>query len=232
MTPPRARAVLVDIEGTTTDLRFVHDTLFPLARRELPRYVIQHFTSPEVEAVRAAIRLAGARSTASVTPREVVDTLLAWIDQDRKETSLKALQGKIWRAAYEAGALRSHVYSDVAPAFQRWIEAGIGLYVFSSGSVEAQKLLFGHTEAEDLNPYLTGYFDTTTGPKREPESYRLIGRAIDRAPDEVLFLSDVTDELDAAREAGMKTLQLFRPGIPRDAASTHDAAETFDSIVL
>lgn len=224
------RAVLVDIEGTTTDLRFVHDTLFPLSRRELPAYVAEHATSAEVRAARAAIAKEDGRSPESVPLSEVIHTLLAWIDQDRKETSLKALQGKLWRAAYEAGTLKSHVYPDVEPAFQRWKAAGLSVHVYSSGSVEAQQLLFAHTGVGDLTRYLDGYFDTTTGPKRDPESYRRIARESARAPAEVLFLSDVTAELDAAAEAGMRTAQLLRPGAARDAASRHEAAESFDAI--
>jgi enolase-phosphatase E1 len=224
------RAVLVDIEGTTTDLRFVHDTLFPLARRELPRYVAEHASSAEVRAARAAIAAPDARSPESVPLAEVIRTLLAWIDEDRKETSLKALQGKIWREAYAVGALKSHVYPDVEPAFQRWTAAGLRVHVFSSGSVEAQRLLFAHTEASDLTRYIDEYFDTTTGPKRDPESYRLIAGRVSCAPEEVLFLSDITAELDAAAEAGMKTVQLLRPGAARDAASRHEFAESFDAI--
>ncbi|WP_434046198.1 MULTISPECIES: acireductone synthase [Sorangium] len=227
-----ARAVLVDIEGTTTDVRFVHETLFSVARRDLAGYVSAHAGSPEVEAARGAVaRERGAREEA-VSDGELAAVLLAWIDEDRKETSLKALQGKIWRSAYESGGLRSHVYPDVEPALRRWRDSGVTLAVFSSGSVEAQELLFRHTTAGDLTGLFTRFFDTTTGPKREAAAYQRIAEALGVRPGEVLFLSDVAAELDAAAAAGMRAAQILRPGTARDAGGRHAVAERFDEIAV
>ncbi|WP_437612516.1 acireductone synthase [Sorangium sp. So ce834] len=227
-----ARAVLVDIEGTTTDVRFVHETLFSVARRDLAAYVSAHAGSPEVEAARSAVARERGAPAQAVSDGELAAALRAWIDEDRKETALKALQGKIWRSAYESGGLRSHVYADVAPALRRWRERGATLAVFSSGSVEAQKLLFQHTTSGDLTGLFTAFFDTTTGPKREAGAYQRIAEALGVQPGEVLFLSDVAAELDAAAAAGMRTVQLLRPGTAREPGSRHAAAERFDEIAV
>ncbi|WP_437591728.1 acireductone synthase [Sorangium sp. So ce1000] len=227
-----ARAVLVDVEGTTTDVRFVHETLFSVARRDLAAYVSAHGGSPEVEAARRAVARERGEGEQAVSDGELAAALLAWIDQDRKETTLKALQGKIWRSAYASGGLRSHVYEDVAPALRRWRDLGVTLAVFSSGSVEAQELLFRHTTAGDLTGLFTAFFDTTTGPKREAGAYARIAEALGLRPGDVLFLSDVVAELDAAAAAGMRTVQLLRPGTARDAESRHPVAEGFDEIAV
>ncbi|WP_437757874.1 acireductone synthase [Sorangium sp. So ce1389] len=227
-----ARAVLVDIEGTTTDVRFVHETLFSVARRDLAAHVCGHAGSPEVEAARGAVARERGVSAAAVSDGELAAALLSWIDEDRKETSLKALQGKIWRSAYESGGLRSHVYPDVEPALRRWRDLGVTLAVFSSGSVEAQELLFRHSTAGDLTGLFTRFFDTTTGPKREPGAYEKIAEALGVRPGEVLFLSDVAAELDAAAEAGMRTVQILRPGTARDTGGRHAVAETFDQVAV
>ncbi|WP_437679240.1 acireductone synthase [Sorangium sp. So ce131] len=232
MAAPSARAVVVDVEGTTTDVRFVHDTLFPLARRELPAYVAAHPGSPEVEAARSAVARERGLGAEAVGQDELTAALLAWIDADRKETALKALQGKIWRSAYESGGLRSHVYPDVEPALRRWRDLGVTLAVFSSGSVEAQRLLFRHTTSGDLSGLFAAFFDTTTGPKREPAAYQRIAAALGLPPGDVLFLSDIVAELDAAAAAGMRTVQLLRPGTARDAEPRHAVAERFDEIAL
>ncbi|MGK3965841.1 acireductone synthase [Sorangium sp. So ce118] len=227
-----ARAVLVDIEGTTTDVRFVHETLFSVARRDLAAHVSAHAGSPEVEAARGAVARERGVSAAAVGDGELAAALLAWIDEDRKETSLKALQGKIWRSAYESGGLRSHVYPDVEPALRRWRDLGVTLAVFSSGSVEAQELLFRHSTAGDLTGLFTRFFDTTTGPKREAAAYERIAEALGLRPGEVLFLSDVAAELDAAVKAGMRTVHIVRPGTARDAGGRHAVAERFDEIAV
>ncbi len=220
------RAVLTDIEGTTTDIAFVHRVLFPLARAGMPDFVSARPADPAVAAVRRAIAAEAGREEASVTLGEVIAKLQAWIDADVKDTALKAIQGALWREAYARGALRSHVYDDVEPALCRWQAAKIPVYVFSSGSVEAQRSLFGHTTAGDLTGYFAGYFDTTTGPKKEVASYARIAEAIGEAPGGVLFLSDVTAELDAARAAGMQTMLLVRPGAAV-AGGEHRSVETF-----
>jgi enolase-phosphatase E1 len=228
------RAVVVDVEGTTTDIAFVHCRLFPLARAEMPRFVHAHADDPDhaasIEAVRRAVARE-ARAPASVTLDEVVERLVAWIDADAKETALKALQGAIWREAYAAGGLQSHVYDDVEPAFRRLAAAGVPIHVYSSGSIEAQRLLFRHSTAGDLTGYLAGYFDTTTGPKREAASYARIAATIGLPPGEVLFVSDVLAELSAARAAGMQTRWMVRPGTAEVEAPGHARAASFDEIV-
>jgi enolase-phosphatase E1 len=221
------RAILTDIEGTTTDIAFVHRVLFPLARAAMSGFVSGHAEDPAVAAVRRTLAAEAGRGEASVTLDEVTDRLVAWIDADVKDTALKAIQGAIWREAYARGALRSHVYDDVEPALRRWQAAKIPVYVFSSGSVEAQRSLFLHSVAGDLTGFFAGYFDTTTGPKKEAPSYARIAGAIGEAPGAVLFLSDVIAELDAARAAGMQTTLLARPGAATTDLHEHRRVETF-----
>ncbi|HXM33602.1 MAG TPA: acireductone synthase, partial [Pyrinomonadaceae bacterium] len=155
-----------------------------------------------------------------------------WLmDRDRKSTGLKALQGRIWQQGYADGKLKSQVFPDVPTAFERWHEAGLSLSIFSSGSILAQQLLFAHTEAGDLTWFLDRYFDTTTGPKSAAESYRDIAAALDQAPAQVVFISDVIVELEAARSAGMKTLLCVRPGShPQTLTHTHPSIRTFAEI--
>ncbi|HEY8553255.1 MAG TPA: acireductone synthase [Burkholderiales bacterium] len=221
------RAVLTDIEGTTSSLSFVKDVLFPYSREHLPAFVREHANDPEVRPL-----LDDARREAGASDDEaLIRALLEWIDADRKITALKALQGLIWEAGYRSGELRGHVYEDAHAALVRWRERGLRLYVFSSGSVKAQQLLFGHTPKGDLRPLFDGYFDTTTGAKKDPVAYRRIAEAIGFAPAEVLFLSDVKDELDAARAAGMSTCWVVRDGSPPERAD-HPIARRFDEIAL
>jgi enolase-phosphatase E1 len=227
------RALVTDIEGTTTDLAFVHDRLFPLARAEMPRFVRAHHLDPEHAASFAAVRRAAAgegRDPSTVSLDEVLAQLLAWMDADAKVTALKALQGAIWREAYAGGALTSHVYEDVAPAFRRLDAAGVRIHVYSSGSIEAQRLLFRHSAAGDLTPCLAGYFDTTTGPKKEAASYARIAAAIGVPAGEILFVSDAIAELDAARAAGMATLWMVRPGCSEVGPKGHAQASSFEGI--
>jgi enolase-phosphatase E1 len=208
------RAVLVDIEGTTTELSFVKEVLFPIARRGLAELVDGMGREPPY-------REALARLRASSEGGDVVAHLERLIDEDRKDSDLKLVQGAIWRRAYAEG-LRAHVYPDVAPALARWQARGLRLAVFSSGSVEAQRLLFAHSVAGDLTPCFSAWFDTTTGPKRDPEAYRRIARALELEPGEVCFLSDVAAELDAARAAGMTVVLVARDGAHAGAVSRFD----------
>lgn len=152
-----------------------------------------------------------------------------WIDEDRKATPLKALQGMIWREGYESGELKGHVYADTPEFLRRWHGRGLRLYVYSSGSVEAQKLIFGHTEFGDLTPLFSGYFDTRVGGKREAQSYRTILLDTGLSGPDVLFLSDIGEELDAARAAGMKTCQLLRDDKARPATA-HARARNFSEV--
>lgn len=204
------KAILTDIEGTTSAVSFVFDVLFPYAARHLPDFVRQHAAEPAVAAQLDAARAEAGESGADV--ERVIDILLGWIAEDRKATPLKALQGMVWEQGYRAGQLKGHVYPDAVEALKRWQEEGYRLYVYSSGSIQAQKLIFGCSDAGDLSPLFSGYFDTTSGPKREAASYGRIAEAIGLAAEDILFLSDVVQELDAAREAGMATCGLAREG--------------------
>lgn len=222
------RAIITDIEGTTSSISFVHDMLFPYARRALPDFVAAHRNDPEV---RRWLVKVGKEIDADPDSRDVIDTLLHWIDIDRKHTALKALQGLIWASGYESGAFRAHVYPEVAAKLREWRDAGLDLYVYSSGSVPAQRLFFGYSEAGDLTPLFSDHFDTEIGGKREQASYARILDAIGRTGEETLFLSDVVAELDAAREAGLRTILLER-GKPNADRNGHPAVRDFDAIVL
>jgi len=219
------RAVVTDIEGTTSALAFVHETLFPYARERLAGFVATRGADP---AVRAALDEARALLDAAATDGDVVRAMIEWIDADRKIAPLKALQGMIWEEGYRNGALRGHLYEDAARRLRAWHAQGLWLYVFSSGSVQAQRLLFAHTGYGDLTGLFSGFFDTRTGPKREAESYRAIARAAALPPAAMLFLSDTREELDAARAAGMATVWLVRGRAP-DPGAAHPQAADFDA---
>lgn len=222
MTP---RAIVTDIEGTTSSLAFVHDVLFPYSRARLADYVAAHGeeVTPILDAVRAE---AGAPS---LSADACVARLLEWHDADRKIAPLKTLQGMIWAEGYAAGKLKGHVYADAVEGLRRWHARGIALYVYSSGSVEAQKLLFGHSDHGDLTPLFSGYFDTGVGGKKEAASYRAIGEKLGVPPGEILFLSDVEAELAAAREAGFAVTLLARGGGVPDAG--FPVARSFEEIL-
>ena len=196
------RAILTDIEGTTSSITFVTETLFPYARARIADYVAAH---PE--------------TVVDVPGDDPVATLLGWMDVDAKETPLKALQGLIWGEGYVDGTLRGHIYPDAVAGLRRWHVAGVALYVFSSGSIAAQKLIFGYSIAGDLTPLFSGYFDTTTGPKREAASYAKITHAIGVSAADILFLSDTPAEIAAARGAGMAALLIDRDGRAGDVSS-------------
>lgn len=224
------RAVLTDIEGTTSSIAFVKDVLFPYAREHLLRFVETHRDDPEVARwLDATAHEAGIDDPRS---RRVTDTLLRWIDEDRKATPLKALQGMIWKAGYEAGDYKAHIYPEVPAKLRAWKARGLKLYVYSSGSVPAQQLFFGHTEAGDLAPLFDGWFDTEVGGKRERGSYLRIAEAIGLAPPAILFLSDIAAELDAARGAGMQALQLCRPPERCSETGMHPCVADFDTITI
>lgn len=204
------KAILTDIEGTTSAVSFVFDVLFPYAKAHLPAYVRMHADEEQVAAQVQAVREDSGEPGADV--ERVIEILLDWIAEDRKATPLKALQGMVWQQGYLAGELKGHVYPDAVEALRRWHAEGFRLYVYSSGSIQAQKLIFGRSEAGDLSSLFSGYFDTTSGPKREEASYRTIASAIGVAAHEILFLSDIVEELDAAQAAGMATCGLVRNG--------------------
>lgn len=228
------RVILTDIEGTTSSISFVKNVLFPYARQALPGFVAEHGQQPEVRRWLDAVatEIGGACQDSLVA-----ETLQGWIDQDRKHTALKALQGLIWDAGYRRGDYTAHFYPEVAPALKSWHASGLPLYVYSSGSVPAQKLFFGFSDAGDLSPLVSGWFDTEVGGKREADSYRHIAQAIGVPAGEILFLSDVVEELDAAREAGLQTRLIDRLDdypMPRigAAANGHDRVENFQQIQL
>lgn len=205
------RVILTDIEGTTSSISFVHEVLFPYANDHIAAFVRDgHEDNPAIREQLAAV--ASVSGVAGDDIEGLIAVLQGWIREDRKETSLKALQGMLWEHGYEEGAFRGHVYADAAEYLQRWHDRGLRLYVYSSGSVKAQKLIFGYSEAGDLTPFFSGYFDTRIGAKREPESYRNILAELGVEPGTVLFLSDVEAELDAAEAAGMRTAWLVREG--------------------
>ncbi len=226
------RAILTDIEGTTSSISFVKDVLFPYARRALPGFVRAHHREPEVrEWLDRAASDAGGICDDAMT----VEMLQGWIDEDRKHPALKALQGMIWQAGYADGEFTAHVYPDAAAALGRWHGEERKLYVYSSGSVPAQKLLFGHSDAGDMRGLFSGWFDTAVGGKRDVESYRAIAVELGLSTGDVLFLSDVVEELDAARDAGMQTVLLDRHEdypIARQGAACHGHArvESFADI--
>lgn len=220
------RAIVTDIEGTTSSLSFVKDVLFPYARARLPDFVRAHAQLP---AVRMQLEAVSCETGKSLNDEAVIAQLQRWIDEDRKITPLKTLQGMIWETGYRNGDFQGHAYDDAVQHLKAWKARGLALFIFSSGSVQAQKLLFAHTAFGDLTPLFSGYFDTAIGTKREPEAYRRIAAAIGIPASEVLFLSDIREELDAAQAAGMNTTWLIRDGaIPADAA--HPVARRFDDV--
>lgn len=204
----QASIILTDIEGTISDIAFVRNVLFPYARKALPAFVAEHGDQPQVRQQLEAAAVEADIDAADTAA--IVATLQRWIDEDRKATPLKALQGMIWQHGYTAGDFTAHLYEDAYLALDRWHRSGVPLYVYSSGSVLAQQLYFGHSDFGDIRAWFQGFFDTTMGPKREAQSYRRIADHIGAPPDEILFLSDVVAELDAARQAGMQTAQLDR----------------------
>jgi enolase-phosphatase E1 len=222
------RGILLDIEGTTTPIKFVYDVLFPFARRRVAAYVVDADLSDlrrEYEEDKAS----GVNPPGwSTDPVPYIHWLM---DQDRKSTALKRIQGEIWREGYRDGELHGVVFADVPPALQRWHNKGIDIRIFSSGSILAQRLLFSTIVAGDLTKFLNGFFDTTTGPKNDPASYRQIASAIDLSPPDILFLSDVTRELDAAQSAGMQTLLCVRPGNHAQPPHAHGVITTFADVI-
>lgn len=204
----------------------MNEVLFPYARAHLRKFLAAHAAEAAVRRELAEVAHAEGRE---LTVEAAAAVLEKWIDEDRKATPLKALQGMIWRQGYESGELKGHVYDDTPEFLRRWHERGLRLYVYSSGSVEAQKLIFGHTAHGDLTPLFSGYFDTRIGGKREPASYKTILRDTGLSGPDLLFLSDIGEELDAARAAGMKTCQLLRDDKARPAI-THLQARNFSEV--
>ncbi len=226
------KTILTDIEGTTSSISFVKDVLFPYARRALPGFVAARGREPDV---RRWLDAVATELGAACSDDVIVETLQGWIDQDRKHTALKALQGMVWEAGYGRADFRAHMYPDAAAALPAWHAAGHPVAVYSSGSVPAQKLFFGHSEAGDLTPLVSAWFDTQVGGKREADSYRGIVAALGVPAGDVVFLSDVVEELDAARDAGLATVLVDRREDypqPRlgEATHGHRRVESFAAI--
>lgn len=221
-------AILTDIEGTTTDIQFVHRVLFPYAYEKLPAYLREHVGEAAIESILEQAREELGDMEADL--ETLIGAFRHWIEQDRKVTPLKALQGLIWVEGYRKGDFKGHLYEDACEYLRRWHDSGIRLYVFSSGSVKAQQLLFGYSDFGDLTPLFSGYFDTNTGPKRDADSYRQIAASIGCPAEEILFLSDVVEELDAARDAGLGTCLLARDEQPE--AAGHPVVQRFDEITV
>jgi enolase-phosphatase E1 len=222
------RAIVTDIEGTTSSLSFVKDVLFPYSARHLAGFVRAQGQRPEVRQL-----LDEARKLASgeLDDERLVSTLLRWIETDQKLAPLKGLQGLIWEEGYRQGGFQGHVYEDAARRLREWHAQGLRLFVYSSGSEHAQRLIFGHTPFGDLTPLFSGYFDTRVGGKRESTSYAAIVRELGLPAEDVLFLSDVREELDAARASALKTWCLVRGEGPAVDPGSHPVARSFDEVV-
>jgi enolase-phosphatase E1 len=222
-----AAGILLDIEGTATPISFVYDVLFPFARAHAGDPLLLEDLTLLRKDYEEDLRKGLNPPAWSEPPVAYLHWLM---DQDRKSTALKAIQGKIWLEGYKRGELHGVVFPDVPPAFERWRKQNVDVRIFSSGSVLAQRLLFSTTSAGDLTTLLNGYFDTTTGPKNEPSSYSQIASAFGLAPPDILFVSDVTRELDAARQAGMQTCLCVRPGNHPQPPHTHLTIFSFEEI--
>lgn len=222
------KAIVTDIEGTTSSISFVHDVLFPYARARMREFVRSHAEDPQVVSHVEEVRQS---SNPNLDLDGVIQQLITWIDADKKVTPLKALQGLIWEQGYRDGDFHGHIYADAYEKLNLWHAQGIALYVYSSGSVYAQKLLFGHTKYGDLTPLFSGYFDTQIGAKLEVKSYQHIVEELKLPADHILFLSDVKAELDAAKAAGLKTCWLMRDA-EIDKSAAHPQVHDFNAIDL
>jgi enolase-phosphatase E1 len=234
------RGILLDIEGTTSSIAFVFDVMFPFVRRHLDGYLAERWADESTKrACDLLAQEAGHESLDAWTvglddrasQQRVADEVRRLMDADVKSTGLKDLQGSIWQAGFASGELVSHVYPDVPPALERWRELGLDVRVYSSGSIAAQKLFFGHTEYGDLLAHFSGHYDTTIGSKRERDSYARIADDWRIPPADILFLSDVVAELDAARVAGLRTGLALRPGNhPQSTDHGHPSLTAFDQV--
>lgn len=220
------KAIVTDIEGTTSSILFVKDVLFPYARANLADYVRNHADDPQVKPLLEDVcKEAGSE----LSTEQIITHLIQWLDEDKKVTPLKSLQGLIWEAGYRQGDFKGHLYPDAAANLKAWKTEGLDLYIYSSGSVYAQKLLFAHTEYGDLTPLFSGYFDTHIGGKKEQQSYDNIAGQLAIPPNQLLFLSDIKEELDAAKAAGFETIWLTRDSTP-DPQAEHRQVDSFDQI--
>jgi len=231
MSEPKINYILTDIEGTTSDIRYVQEASFPYATEHLPSFIQARSEEPEVAEQLTATAVELGCDPLDLT--QITAGLLSWIEADLKKTPLKALQGQVWRAGYLEGDFTGHVYEDAHRNLTAWSSTGLGLGVYSSGSVEAQRLLFGHSDFGDLTPLFSDYFDTKVGHKREVSAYQnILGRLIEQgrvqSAGQVLFLSDVLEELDAAHGAGIRTAELRRDHAQSDGM--HPVFHDFDQL--
>ena len=224
------RAIVTDIEGTTSSITFVKDVLFPYAAKHLPEFVRQH--QDDTDVVKQLDQVANDTGLARDDLDGLIQQLLDWIAQDVKATPLKALQGLIWQTGYQQGDYQAHMYDDATVALREWHAQGLPLYVYSSGSVYAQKLFYGYSEAGNLLPLFSGHFDTSIGHKQETESYQAIQLFLDIPAEQLLFLSDIEAELDAARTAGFQTCHVLRDPADQPSESAHPAVRSFAEIQL
>ncbi len=203
--------ILMDVEGTTTSISFVHEVLFPFSKEKMESFILENLENTEVRSCLDLVKKDAAQEgLGPLDDKGCIGLLLKWIKEDRKHFALKNLQGLIWEEGYKSGVIKGHVYEDVLPCFKKWKDSGLNLGIYSSGSVKAQHLIFEYSSAGNLRPYLSAHFDTQVGHKREVGSYTNIARELNLAPSDILFLSDIREELDAAKEAGMNTTQLVR----------------------
>ena len=230
------RGVLLDIEGTTSSISFVYDVMFPYVREHLRNFLESNWGSEQLNEVIKSLEKDAAGIGISADLNSVANVQLfvqQLMDGDHKTTGLKKLQGIIWKDGFESGELVSHVYEDVAPAIKQWKDAGCDIRIYSSGSVQAQRLFFGHTQVGNLLDHFSSHYDTTTGPKKETQSYQTIARDFNVAPEQILFISDVTAELAAAKQAGFKVVLSNRPGNPAQENADHFALiESFEQLKL
>lgn len=204
---------LFDIEGTTTDINFVHKVLFPYSESAMKQYVLEHQTAPVVtKAIEDVKRTVLEEEKKHIDLDGAIEKLLGWIKADRKHPALKEIQGLIWDMGYLKNDFKGHIYPDVKPFFMKILEKGLKVGIYSSGSVHAQKLIFGYSIEGDLTPFISYYFDTKVGGKREKSSYQKIAQETHLSPAEIHFFSDIPEELKAAREAGLGVTQVLRPG--------------------
>ena len=222
------KVALCDIEGTTTSISFVHEVLFPIAYDEMPAFLENHYSDGLIKSEIKNIVSSGVGDS----PADVCAYLQGLIKEDKKDTDLKSIQGKIWAEAYSAGKIKGHLYEDVLPAWRLMKEQGRVIAIYSSGSVEAQKLIFGFSEKGDLTEYISAYFDTRVGGKKESASYHTIVKELQVEAADILFLSDVGEELDAAAEAGLQTMQFKRSDNQKFIQSSHETVTSFDGIPL
>lgn len=238
------KAVLLDIEGTTTPVGFVYDVLFPYARKHLKEHLSANFSTPEIQQIvkmlrkeheNDVIKWAEPPHWNTESPEAEFQSILNYLywmmDKDRKAPALKRIQGNIWEQGYRSGELQSELFPDVPPALRRWRERGLDIRIYSSGSVLAQKLLFSHTKEGDLTSLIRGFFDTRMGPKHSADSYRRIMKEMKARAGQVLFISDRVKELDAANKAGLRSVLCIRPFNSPQPQNSYLTVESFEEIV-